>query len=115
MICEACCTAVVMSVLTLLTDQHRFSTHFGQPLARLGRDQNIIYEVDDNRRTAAIVSIWSLGMAEHFSKSLDNIFVDHFVYADQWRPFVSACVQEWKDTLIFVRFLFTSEDFDTHV
>lgn len=45
----------------------------------------------------------SFGGSENYLARLDDLFVDDLVYIDQWRTFVSTCLEDWRGSLLGVR------------
>ncbi len=92
---------------------HRFSVYYGQEFSRLSRDQAVLFHPEEKVFLEPLVSFISLGNSTSYSKRLDDLFVDRLVYVDQWQPFMSKCLQEWKDAVLFVRFHYSSKKAST--
>jgi len=92
-------TSLVARLWSLVCN-HRVSTHYGERQARLSRDQAILVDdAQESRCLAALTSLLSFQASGGYQTRLNDIFTDHLVYAHQWRPFMSACLQDWKATL----------------
>ncbi|KAG7448689.1 uncharacterized protein BT62DRAFT_721694 [Guyanagaster necrorhizus] len=94
---QTCVAARLWSIVC----NHRFSVYYGQEFSRLSRDQAVLYHPEENVFLESLMSFISLGQSTSYSKGLDDIFVDRLVYVDQWRPFMSKCLSEWKDAVLF--------------
>jgi len=82
-----------------LVYHHRFWTHYGEPHARLSRDQAIFEEVDDEIQwTRPILSALTLKTFDTTVQRLDEIYIDRFIYVDQWRPFITSSLKSWQRT-----------------
>ncbi|KAK0449709.1 uncharacterized protein EV420DRAFT_1750506 [Desarmillaria tabescens] len=103
---QTCVTARLWSIVC----NHRFSVYYGQEFSRLSRDQAVLFHPEGKVFLERMVSFLSLRNSASYSRRLDDLFVDRLVYVDQWRPFMSKCLQEWKDAV-----LFTSSTFILHV
>ncbi|KAK0220251.1 hypothetical protein IW262DRAFT_1383573 [Armillaria fumosa] len=103
---QTCVAARLWSIVC----SHRFSVYYGQEFSRLSRDQAVLFHPEEKVFLEPLVSFISLGNSASYSKRLDDLFVDRLVYVDQWQPFMSKCLQEWKDAV-----LFTSSTFILHV
>ncbi|SJK98591.1 uncharacterized protein ARMOST_01859 [Armillaria ostoyae] len=103
---QTCVAARLWSIVC----NHRFSVYYGQEFSRLSRDQAVLFHPEEKVFLEPLVSFISLGNSASYSKRLDDLFVDRLVYVDQWQPFMSKCLQEWKDAV-----LFTSSTFILHV
>ena len=85
---------------------HRVSTHYGERHARLSRDQAILVDdAQESRHVAFLTSLLSFQASAGYQARLNDIFIDHLVYAHQWKPFMSACLRDWKATSKMVRVL----------
>jgi len=92
-------TSLVARLWSLVFN-HRVSTHYGERYARLSRNQAILVDnAQESHRLASLTSLLSFQASASYQARLNDIFIDHLVYAHQWKPFVSACVRDWKATL----------------
>ncbi|KIY66674.1 hypothetical protein CYLTODRAFT_423214 [Cylindrobasidium torrendii FP15055 ss-10] len=92
---------VLVSRLWGVILQHRFATHYGQPLSRLTRDQSIVHAPSSNLRTARFVGALTCGLAKHYSKKLDDVFLDRYVYVEQWQILMATCIREWQENMAY--------------
>lgn len=100
----------LMSDFTLVN--HRVSTHYGERYARLSRNQAILVDnAQESHRLASLTSLLSFQASASYQARLNDIFIDHLVYAHQWKPFVSACVRDWKATLNLVSLVYMTNYF----
>ncbi|KAF8889704.1 hypothetical protein BD779DRAFT_1671802 [Infundibulicybe gibba] len=79
-------TTCFVARLWTIVVRHWFSTHFGQEHARLSRDQAILAGIPENHRWKGLISNVTLGTSDTYIQALDDLFVDHIVYATQWHP-----------------------------
>jgi len=91
-------TSLVARLWSLVFN-HRVSTHYGERHARLSRDQAILVDdAQESRHIAFLTSLLSFQASAGYQARLNGIFIDHLVYAHQWKPFMSACLRDWKAT-----------------
>jgi len=86
----------VIARLWSLVCHHRYVTHYGQEHARLSRTQAILHGTSENPYVSAVVSRLSFKASEAYLAQLNDLFVDRLLYVDQWRPFVSGCLHDWR-------------------
>lgn len=95
----------VIARLWHLVYNHRFSTHYGEPIARLSRDQSILAEnSQESWALGKFTYLCSLGTSEPYTARLNDIYTDHLVYAHQWQPFMTRCLKDWR-SLVHVALL----------
>ncbi|KAF9467791.1 hypothetical protein BDZ94DRAFT_1247739 [Collybia nuda] len=83
---------------------HRFSTHYGEESARLSRDQSILEDyAEDSYAASVITSFVSFKISNAYTARLNDIYTDRLVYVQQWRPFISTCLRDWK-TISYLTF-----------
>ncbi|PPQ76309.1 hypothetical protein CVT24_009129 [Panaeolus cyanescens] len=77
----------------------RIQTHYGERVCRLDRHVSIIAsEEDEIQWTKPIISTLTLGFSDLHLKKLDDLFVDSYVYNQQWARRIQECVREWTYT-----------------
>ena len=83
--------------------KHRFQTFYGERHARLCRDQPILVDTARESRSLHILtSLLSFKASDDYVSRLNDIYVDHLVYAHQWQPFMRQCLKEWRSLLYLV-------------
>lgn len=93
-------TTCFVARLWSLISNHRVSTHYGERHARLSRDQAILIDdAQESHLLAVLTSLLSFQASYGYQNRLNDIFIDHLVYAHRWRPFMSACLQDWNAVL----------------
>ncbi|KAJ7231978.1 hypothetical protein C8J57DRAFT_1384368 [Mycena rebaudengoi] len=76
---------------------NRYLTHFGQEYSRLSRDQTILYGPEISRQwISTVASLLSLKTSDRYLVRLNDVFVDHLVYAEQWKAMVTDCLRDWE-------------------
>ncbi|KAK7026852.1 hypothetical protein VNI00_015394 [Paramarasmius palmivorus] len=78
--------------------RNRFEIHHGQEVARLSRDQTIIYGTSETTKTFGLCDLLTFKTAGRYNRKLKDIFVDRLVYIAQWQPFITSSVRDWRRT-----------------
>uniref|UniRef100_A0A0W0FRH9 WW domain-containing protein n=1 Tax=Moniliophthora roreri TaxID=221103 RepID=A0A0W0FRH9_MONRR len=78
--------------------RNRVETHYGQEIARLSRDQPIIYDATKPTKVFEIANLFTFKTAGRYHAKLSDIFVDRLVYIAQWQPFITNAVRDWQRT-----------------
>lgn len=95
--------------------RHRFSTHYGEQHARLSRDQAILIDTSrESKWVATLTSSLSFKTSDSYVSDLNDIYIDNLVYANQWAPFMTRCLQNWKITSYLVRATIISNATEPH-
>ncbi|KAJ6608132.1 hypothetical protein B0H10DRAFT_2303725 [Mycena sp. CBHHK59/15] len=90
-------TTWIIARLWSLVDNNKYLTHYGQENARLSRDQAILYDPDQKYRWISVIfSCLSFKISDMYRVRLDDVFVDHIVYTNQWEKLMSDCLQQWR-------------------
>ncbi|KAJ6612339.1 hypothetical protein B0H10DRAFT_2192478 [Mycena sp. CBHHK59/15] len=90
-------TTWIIARLWSLVDNNKYLTHYGQENARLSRDQAILYDPEQKHLwISVILSCLSFKISEMYQERLDDVFVDHIVYTNQWEKLMSDCLQQWR-------------------
>ncbi|PPQ81676.1 hypothetical protein CVT25_013354 [Psilocybe cyanescens] len=77
---------------------NRYETHFGQEQSRLSRDTSILVEQETESNWArSIVSLITFRASERYSKRLNELFNDKFVYGSDWDSFMASCIKGWQN------------------
>ncbi|KAG5726407.1 hypothetical protein E4T56_gene9944 [Termitomyces sp. T112] len=90
----------VIARMWQLVFKHRFETFYGEQHARLCRDQAIL--VDTARESCLFrifTSLLSFKTSDNYVSHLNDIYVDHLVYAHQWQAFMAQSLREWRSFL----------------
>lgn len=90
-----------MLTCSIFTVYNRFETHYGQEQARLSRDAAIFSEEKNEAQWTKIpASILTFKTSEIFNSRFDSLFVDQFVYANDWSAFMKASITDWQQSAI---------------
>ncbi|KAJ7741399.1 hypothetical protein DFH07DRAFT_56083 [Mycena maculata] len=80
-----------------LVCRNRYLTHYGQEHSRLSRDQAILYSPETKHTwVSTVASRLSFKTSDRYLAQLDDVFVDHLVYTDQWKSLVTGCLRDWR-------------------
>ncbi|KAJ7910995.1 hypothetical protein B0H13DRAFT_2191949 [Mycena leptocephala] len=91
--------SIVCTVARLwsLICRNRYLTYHGQECSRLSRDQTVFYDPETkNQWVSAVASRISFKTADRYLVQLNDVFVDHLVYSEQWKSMVTGCLQDWR-------------------
>jgi hypothetical protein len=75
---------------------NRFTTHYGQEVTRLSRDQCILVPSSEKHWITAAASRVLCGVPNAYFAKFAKLYVDELVYEDQWKSFMSECLGDWK-------------------
>jgi len=78
---------------------NRFTTHYGQEVSRLSRDQAIIIPSAEKHWATAAATRALCGVPNAYFSRFDKLYVDELVYEDQWKSFMSETLDDWKLSL----------------
>ena len=88
-----------MLTSSILAVYKRFETHYGQEQARLSRDAAIFVEENNEIQWTKIPpSILTFKISETFNSRFDSLFVDQFVYANDWTAFMKSSIANWQQS-----------------
>ncbi|KAF7325836.1 hypothetical protein MKEN_00434300 [Mycena kentingensis (nom. inval.)] len=77
--------------------RNRHLTFYGQEFSRLSRDHAVLYDATPQHEwVSTIASRVSFRTSERYRAKLDDVFVDHLVYGEQWKTLVTSCLQDWR-------------------
>ncbi|KAJ7291374.1 hypothetical protein C8J57DRAFT_1272469 [Mycena rebaudengoi] len=89
--------ACIVARLWSLVMRNRYLTHFGQEYSRLSRDQTILYDPEISHQwVTTVASRLSFKTSDRYLVRLNDVFVDHLVYAEQWKAMVTDCLRDWE-------------------
>ncbi|KAJ7655928.1 hypothetical protein B0H17DRAFT_1146321 [Mycena rosella] len=72
-------------------------THYGQEHARLSRDQAILFDPEQKHSwISTIMAAVTFNTSDRHLARLNDVFVDHIVYVNQWERLMSDCLREWR-------------------
>ncbi|KAJ6595727.1 hypothetical protein DFH09DRAFT_1135426 [Mycena vulgaris] len=87
----------IVARLWSLVCRNRYLTHYGQEYSRLSRDQAILYDPETKHQwVSTVASRLSFKTSDRYLAQLDDVFVDHLVYSEQWKVMVTGCLQDWR-------------------
>jgi hypothetical protein len=81
---------------------NRFTTHYGQEVTRLSRDQPILVPTPEKHWITASISRVLCNVPNAYFSKFEKLYVDELVYEDQWKSFMSGCLEDWKLSLSWV-------------
>ncbi|KAF7316413.1 hypothetical protein MIND_00160100 [Mycena indigotica] len=77
--------------------RNRYLTFYGQEFSRLSRDQAVLYDPTTKHEwVSSVASRVSFKTTDKYLAQLNDVFVDHLVYAEQWKNLVSGCLTDWR-------------------
>ncbi|KAJ7512641.1 hypothetical protein B0H11DRAFT_1946634 [Mycena galericulata] len=80
-----------------LVCRNRYITHYGQEHSRLSRDQAVVYAPETKSPfISAVASRLSFKTSDRYLAKLDDVFVDHLVYTEQWKNMITDCLRDWR-------------------
>ncbi|KAJ6597321.1 hypothetical protein B0H10DRAFT_2167688 [Mycena sp. CBHHK59/15] len=84
--------------------RNRYLTHYGQEYSRLSRDQAVLYDPETKHQwVSTVASRLSFKTSDRYLAQLDDVFVDHLVYIEQWKSMMTGCLRDWRGALHGVR------------
>jgi hypothetical protein len=94
-------TVAFVARLWGITIYNRYETHYGQEQSRLSRDSSILVNEDSEIQwTKHIISLLSFRSSDPYLKRLDEVFVDQFVYGNDWDSFMTQCIKGWQQLTV---------------
>lgn len=84
-----------------LLARHRFLNFYGEPNARLSRDQHMV-EMPPARCPTPLrpISTLMFNLPSAYVSELESLWVDSLVYADPYKKFMNNCNSEWKEATL---------------
>ncbi|KAJ7792409.1 hypothetical protein B0H14DRAFT_2931374 [Mycena olivaceomarginata] len=77
--------------------RNRYLTQYGQEHSRLSRDQAVLWDPETkNPWVSTVASRISFTTSDRYLAQLDDVFVDHLVYLEQWKSMVTGCLRDWR-------------------
>ncbi|KAJ7645190.1 hypothetical protein DFH06DRAFT_1096919 [Mycena polygramma] len=90
-------TTWIIARLWSVIDHNKCLTNYGEEHARLSRDQYILYDPEQKYRwISCIAACLTFKTSDLHLARLDDVFVDHMVYADRWEALIGNCLKEWR-------------------
>ncbi|KAJ7662459.1 hypothetical protein B0H17DRAFT_1020131 [Mycena rosella] len=90
-------TTWIIARLWSIIDHNKYITHYGQEHSRLSRDQAILFDPEQKHCwISTIMAALTFKTSDRHLTRLDDVFVDHIVYVDQWERLISDCLREWR-------------------
>ncbi|KAJ6541114.1 hypothetical protein B0H10DRAFT_1855449 [Mycena sp. CBHHK59/15] len=94
----------IVARLWSLVCHNRYLTHYGQEYSRLSRDQAVLYDPETRHQwVSTVASRLSFKTSDRYLAQLDDVFVDHLVYTEQWKAMVTSCLRDWRSASHGVR------------
>ncbi|KAJ7634769.1 hypothetical protein FB45DRAFT_474018 [Roridomyces roridus] len=92
-------TCVVGRIWSLVF-RNRYLTQYGQENSRLSRDQSVLYAPETKHQwVSTLANRVSFNISERYLAQLDDVFVDHLVYSEQWKNLIAGCLKDWRASL----------------
>ncbi|KAJ7089176.1 hypothetical protein B0H15DRAFT_277895 [Mycena belliarum] len=80
-----------------LVCRNRYLTHYGEECSRLSRDQAILYDPETKHQwVSTVTSRLTFKTSDRYRVQLDDVFVDHLVYTEQWKSMMTGCLRDWR-------------------
>lgn len=96
----ACETARMLT--TRYTARHRFTTYYGEPHARLDRDQRRLGpRVAQRPWWMRGLSAALLSAPEQLATEMDLLYVDELLYTNEWRKFIKSRMSDWRQSSVY--------------
>ncbi|KAJ7136840.1 hypothetical protein C8R44DRAFT_767978, partial [Mycena epipterygia] len=90
-------TTWIIARLWSVIDHNKYITHYGQEHSRLSRDQSILFDPEQKHPwISTLMGYLTFKTFDIYIARLDDVFVDHIVYVDQWSHFMNDCLQDWR-------------------
>ncbi|KAJ6496129.1 hypothetical protein C8R45DRAFT_985081 [Mycena sanguinolenta] len=90
-------TIWIIARLWSLINSNRCLTFYGQEHARLSRNQSILWNPEPKHPwISAIMKYLTFNASEIHRNRLEDVFVDHMVYADRWAQLVGDSLKQWR-------------------
>ncbi|KAJ7138527.1 hypothetical protein C8R43DRAFT_955377 [Mycena crocata] len=90
-----CTVARLWSLVS--TGRNRYLTQYGQEYSRLSRDQAVLWDPETpNPWVSTVASRLSFKTSDRYLARLNDVFVDHLVYEEQWKNMVAGCLRDWR-------------------
>nr|GAT59184.1 predicted protein [Mycena chlorophos] len=79
--------------------RNRYLTFYGQELARLSRDQAVLYDpATKHEWISTVAARVSFQTSSRYLQRLNDVFVDRIVYAEHWGTLLTGCLRDWRST-----------------
>ncbi|KAK6996633.1 hypothetical protein R3P38DRAFT_3069521 [Favolaschia claudopus] len=76
-------------------DHNRYLTFYSQEYSRLSRTQSVLWNPEQRYPwISKAMSYLTFNISRAHQTSLDDVFVDHMVYEDQWEKLAENCLQQ---------------------
>ena len=95
--------------MCFIKDAAKFFNFYGQPEARLNRDDSV-YGHPTNRRTRFIrfISIFLFSAPDVYLEILQNMQVDGIVHRAVWEEELKKITDEWQEFILYVSNIITN-------
>ncbi|KAF7336161.1 hypothetical protein MVEN_02163500 [Mycena venus] len=81
-------------------DHNRYLTFYGEENSRLSREQSVLWDPEPKYPwISSLLAYCTFKTSDLHLARLDDVFVDHMVYADRWEQLVGDCLREWRVTM----------------
>ncbi|KAJ7810555.1 hypothetical protein B0H13DRAFT_542756 [Mycena leptocephala] len=92
-------TTWIIARLWSVINHNKYLTYYGQENSRLSRDQSILFDPEQKHRwISKVMAYLTFKTSRTHLARLDDVFVDHIVYADRWAQLVGDCLKQWRAT-----------------
>jgi len=90
-------TTWIIARLWSIIDQNKYLTFYGQEHSRLSRNQSILWDPEQKHPWISNITAYlTFKISSIHQARLDDVFVDHMVYADRWAQLVGDCLKQWR-------------------
>ncbi|KAF7360891.1 hypothetical protein MSAN_01118800 [Mycena sanguinolenta] len=90
-------TTWIIARLWSLINSNRCLTFYGEEHARLSRNQSILWDPKPKHPwISTIMNYLTFNTSEVHRARLEDVFVDHMVYADRWAQLVGKSLKQWR-------------------
>lgn len=95
-------TTCIVGRLWSNVSNYRFINHHGQELTRLSRDQAIFVRSSAQSYPVPwFLSRLLFGVSDQYLSRFQNVFVDEFLHAHDWRRFMATAHGDWRLSISF--------------
>jgi hypothetical protein len=93
-------------LVTSFPDNNRSLTFYGEEHSRLSRNQSVLWDPEQKHPWVSIITdSFTFHTSNAHRARLDDIFVDHMVYADRWAQLIGDSLRQWRASGFGVRVL----------
>ncbi|KAF8173238.1 hypothetical protein K438DRAFT_2023553 [Mycena galopus ATCC 62051] len=90
-------TTWIIARLWSVIDNNKCLTFYGEEHSRLSRNQSVLWDPEQKHPWVSIITdCLTFHTSNAHRACLDDIFVDHMVYADRWAQLIGDFLKQWR-------------------